>query len=192
MQIEDEKNGLEFLDLKIKFLNAKLPVNVYSKATNSFICVIPSTCYPLKNIKKVPEGITVRLRRICNTAEKYESRVDKHKNCLLAHDYKASFADEQLKKIAQISRDQAGESKPKTNQVSKIKFVTKYKALLPKIDGIIKKYISILHNNHALKTLFTTDFFCTIYKRNKNLKELIAPSTYPKKINTGTSSITKL
>ena len=29
-----------------------------------------------------------------------------------------------------------------------------------------------------------------IYKRNKNFKELIAPSTYPKKTNTRTSSIT--
>ena len=61
--------------------------------------------------------------------------------------------------------------------------------MLPKID-YIKKYISILHSDDALKTLFVIDFFCTIYKRNKNLKELIAPSTYPKKINTGTSSIT--
>ena len=37
---------------------------------------------------------------------------------------------------------------------------------------------------------FTKDCFSTIYKRNKNLKELIAPSIYPKKTNTRTSSIT--
>ena len=52
-----------------------------------------------------------------------------------------------------------------------------------------QKHVSILHGDDAIKTLFATDFVCTIYKRNKNLK-LIAPSTYPKKINTQTSSIT--
>ena len=52
---------------------------------------------------------------------------------------------------------------------------------LPKIDGIIKKHISILHSDDALKTVFPKDFFSTVYKRNKNLKELIAPSIYPKK-----------
>ena len=62
--------------------------------------------------------------------------------------------------------------------------------MLPKIDGIIKKQISILHNDDTLKILFPKDCFSTIYKRNKNLGELIAPSVYPKKINTKISSTT--
>ena len=55
MQIADEVNGLEFLDLKIKCLNGKLSVDVYSKLTNSFTYVLPSTCYPTKNINKLPK-----------------------------------------------------------------------------------------------------------------------------------------
>ena len=53
--------------------------------------------------------------------------------------------------------------------------------MLPKIDGIIKKHISILHSDDALKALFPKDCFNANDKRNKNLKELIAPSIYPKK-----------
>ena len=41
MQIADEINGLEFLDLKIKCLNGKISVDVYSKPTNSFTYVLP-------------------------------------------------------------------------------------------------------------------------------------------------------
>ena len=41
IQIADEVNGLEFLDLKIKCLNGKLSVYVYSKTTNSFSYVMP-------------------------------------------------------------------------------------------------------------------------------------------------------
>ena len=135
----------------------------------------------MKNINKVPQGIALRLRRICDTTEKYESRADEYKNYLLARDCKPSLVDEQFKKISKISREDARKSKPKTNQVSKIKFVTKCNPRLPKIDGIIKKHISILHSDDALKTVFPKDCFSTIYKRNKNLKELIAPSVYPKK-----------
>ena len=190
MQVADEVNGLEFLDLKIKCVKGKLSVDVYSKPTNSFTYVLPSTCYPMKNINKVPQGIALILRRICNTTEKYELRANEFKNYLLARDYKPSLADKQFKKISKISRENARKSKLKTNQVSKIKFVTKYNLRLPKIDGIIKKHISILHNDDALKTVFPKGCFSTIYKRNKNLKELIAPSVYPKKINTTRSSIT--
>ena len=148
---------------------------------------MPSTGYPMKNIGKVPQGIALRLRRICHTTEKYESRADEYKNYLFARDYKPSLVDEQFKKVGQISKEDTRKNKPKTNQVSKTKFV---KPMLPKIDGIIKKHILILHSDDALKTVFPKDCFSTIYKRNKNLKELTALSIYPKKVNTRTSSIT--
>ena len=61
MQIADEVNGLELLDLKINCLNGKLSVDVYSKATNSFTYILPTTCYSVKNINKVPQGIALRL-----------------------------------------------------------------------------------------------------------------------------------
>ena len=64
MQIADDVNGLEFLDLKIESLNGKLLVDVYSKPANSFTYVMPSTCYPVKNINKVPKGIALPLRGI--------------------------------------------------------------------------------------------------------------------------------
>ena len=98
-----------------------------------------STCYPIKNINKISQGIALRLRRICDTTEKYGSRADKYKNYLLASDYKPSLVNEQFRKIGHISREDARKSKFETNQVSKIKFVTKCNAMLPKIDGIIKK-----------------------------------------------------
>ena len=59
--------------------------------------------------------------------------------------------------------------------------MTKYNPRLPKTDGIIKKHIQILHSDDELKTFFPKDCFGTIYKRNKNSKEMIAPSGYPKK-----------
>ena len=60
MQVADE-TGLEFLDLKLKIVKGKINVDVYSKPTNSFTYVLPSTFYPYKNIGSVPKGIALRL-----------------------------------------------------------------------------------------------------------------------------------
>ena len=146
----------------MKCLNGKLSVDVYSKPTNSFTYVMPSTCYPIKNNNKAPQWIALRLRQICDTTERYESRADKYKNHFLARDYKLSVVDEEFKKIGQMSREDGRKSKPITNQAGKIKFVTKYNPILPKINGIMKKHISILHSDDALKPLFPKDCFSTI------------------------------
>ena len=55
MQIADEVNGLEFLELKIKYLNDKLSVDVYYKPTNGFTYVLPSTAIQAKTSMKYPK-----------------------------------------------------------------------------------------------------------------------------------------
>ena len=47
MQVQDE-DGIEFLDLKLKLENSKIAVDVFSKPTNSFTYVLPTSCYPSK------------------------------------------------------------------------------------------------------------------------------------------------
>ena len=79
---------------------------------------------------------------------------------------------------------------PKNNQVSKIKFLKTYNPSLPKIDGIIRKHLPLLHSDDSLKKLFPANIFSTIFKRNKNLKEILAPSKYPNPKNSRQNSIT--
>ena len=71
-------DGLEFLDLKLKMVNGKISVDVFSKPTNSFTYVLPSTCYPNRNIRNVPKRIALRLRRTCESDEKYDERSEEY------------------------------------------------------------------------------------------------------------------
>ena len=82
-----EDNGLRFLDLKLKMVNVKIVVDVFRKPTNTFTYVLPSTCYRNRNIKNIPKGITLRLRRICDSAEKYDKLLEKYQKYLIASDY---------------------------------------------------------------------------------------------------------
>ena len=122
MEVVEQEKVLEFLDLRITYVDGKLSVDVFAKPTNSFTYVKPSTCYPRKSINNVPRGIVLILRRICDTDEKFESRANEYKQYLLARDYKPSLVDKQFQEVSKITRKEAGAKRPKNNQVSKIKF----------------------------------------------------------------------
>ena len=98
--------------------------------------------------------------------------------------------DKQFQEVSKITRTEGRAKKPKNNQVSKIKFLTAYNPSLPKIDRLIRKRYSLLHSGHSLKQLFPTNIFSTIFKHNKNLKEILAPSKYPNPKNSRQNSIT--
>ena len=74
-------------------------LKVFSKPTNSFTYVLPSTCYPSNNINNVPGGIALRLKRICDSDEKFIVRSNEHKNCLIAREYKHKVAEKPFTEV---------------------------------------------------------------------------------------------
>ena len=99
-------DGLEFLDLKLKMVNGKISVDVFSKPTNSFTYVLPSTCYPNRNIRNVPKGIALRLRRICDSDEKYDERSEEYQKYLIARDYQPGSLERQFEEVKKLSRSE--------------------------------------------------------------------------------------
>ena len=85
--VSNPDNSLEFLDLKLQLRDDQISVDVYSKPTNSFTYVCPSTCFPKRNIKNIPTGIARRIRRVCDTGLKYAKRSREYQNYLIARGY---------------------------------------------------------------------------------------------------------
>ena len=100
MEIADQEKGLEFVDLTIKRVKGKLSADIFVKTSNSFAYVKPSTYYQRKNSDKLPNGIALRLRRICDTDEKLESLANEYKQYLIKHDYKPSLLDRQFQEFS--------------------------------------------------------------------------------------------
>ena len=71
----------------------------------------------------------------------------------------------------------------------KLNFFTTYNPSLPNMDTLVKKYLPLLHSDENLKELFPASAFNTIYRRNKNLKELLSPSLFPNRKSTKSNSI---
>ena len=107
MEVAEPGNYLEFLDLKLKWENVKITVDVHSNPTNSFTYVLPTTCYPRKSINNIPHGIALRLRRICDSDEKLKHWSEKYKNYLIARDYHPGLVDKRFRKVEMTSRHNA-------------------------------------------------------------------------------------
>ena len=69
--------------------------------------VLHSTCYPNRNIKNVPKGIALRLRRICDSDEKYDERSEEYQKYLIARDYQPGSVKRQFEEVKKLSRSQA-------------------------------------------------------------------------------------
>ena len=131
MQTTDE-NGLEFLDLKLKMNeNSKITVEVFPKSIKSFTYVMPSTCYPSNNINNVPRGTAFRLKRICDSDEKFTVRINEYKSYLRARIYKPKAVEKHFSEISKLSRAEARRIKLKQQANDRILFATTYNLVLP-------------------------------------------------------------
>ena len=128
IEVAEPGNYLELLDLKLKWEDGKLAVDVHSKHTNR------------KSINNIPHGIALQLSRICDLDEKFKHQREEYKNYLIARDYHSGLVDKQFQKVERTSRNNARKRNTKRKEVSKVKFITTFNPALPSIEGIIRKH----------------------------------------------------
>ena len=167
----------ESLVLFLDYINTLHPTQ---KPINSFTYVLPTTCYPRKSINNIVHSIALRLRRICNLDEKFKHRSEEYKNYLIARDYHLGLVDKKFQKVEMTSRHISRKKNTKRKDVSRVKSITTSKPPLPSIENLTRKHIHYLHKDEVLKKSFPNNKFFVIYKRIKNLKEIVAPSFYLK------------
>ena len=165
---------LEILDLNFKLdkKSKQISVDAFAKDTDSFTYVHPSTCFPKNNIENIPKGVASRLRRICDSDEKFEKHSAEYQNYLIARDYKLGKLKKQFSDIRNLTREEAIKPKLlKTTFSTSCSLITQYYPLLPNLKTIIRKYSPILYSNRQMLDIFRYNTVRVTYKRNKNLKE---------------------
>ena len=98
------------LDLKLKLENSTTAVDIFGKPINSSTYVLPTSCYPRKSINNIAHGIALRLRSICHTDEKLNSRsieYENYENYLIITEYKPSIVNKHFAHVLTSSRQQA-------------------------------------------------------------------------------------
>ena len=80
--------------------------------------------------------------------------------------------------ISKLSRAKAKQIKLKQRANERILFATTYNPMLSNMRRLIKKYLPVLHSDCDLKNIFSENSICTVFKRKRNLKEILSPSLY--------------
>ena len=52
--------------------------------------------------------------------------------------------------------------------------------MLPNMRNLIKKHLPVFHSDSDHKNIFPENSICTVFKRKRNLKEILYPSLYTK------------
>ena len=112
------------------------------------------------------------------------------RNYLIARDYHPWLVDQQFQKVEMTSRQNARKKNTKRKRWGRLNLT--FNPALPSIEGLIRKHIHYLHSHEIFKKAFPNNQFLVIYKRNKNLKEMVAPSFYHKSSIKGDSTIVSL
>ena len=167
-----EITGLKFLDLKLKINEVKIRVDVYAQSRNSFIYTTPNTCYPKSNTCNISRGIALRLRRICDDDEDFEKISSEYQNYLIARDHKPFIVKKEFSEVKKKTRSETRQKQTTQAKVSGLKFITTYNPALPNIHNIIQNNVSILHSDENMKKISPSKSITTLYRREKNLKEI--------------------
>ena len=166
--------------------NTNISEDSFAKVNNTFTYILPSpsACFPKNSIENVLKGVALRLRRICESDDKFEERSGQYQKYLVARDWKPSKVKTQFSEVTNISREEAIRPKNNSNNFSaSCNVITQYNPLLPNIKTIIKKHLLLLHSSHEMLQIFPKDTVNVIYRPNKNLKELKSLSLFPRTIS---------
>ena len=131
------------------------------------------------------------LRRICDSDDKFEERSVHYQKYLVARDYKPSKVKKQFSDVRNISRKETRRPKNSNNFLALCKLTTQYNPLVPNIKTIIKKHLPVLYSSHEMLQIFPENTVNVTYRQNKNLRDLISPSLFPRTIKENNCSIEK-
>ena len=152
-------------DSALEFLNLSLHINKQNCLCQSYyVC---ASFYMLSNILK---SIALRFRRICDSDEKFDMRIDEYQNYLIARDCNISLVKKQFHSVRSISRSEFRQVSRKITKES-FNLVTVYNPILNNLQKIIKNNLSLLYSDLDMRAIFPEGSINVTYRRGKNLKE---------------------
>ena len=152
-------------------------MNVFSKATDAHLYLLPSSNHPPNTTLNIPYGVGHRLRRICSDNTRFEGRLQEYGTYFLNRGYQEEHIRKEFAKVRGIQREKALSISIRSHK-DRIPFVMKWDPRLPNLNAVIRKNLKLLYSDH--EKIFSKKSFMVSYKRSRNLKEILVPPKLPK------------
>ena len=168
-------SSLHFLDLLISISNNRLETSVYSKSTDPHIYLNANSCHPGSQKRCIAKGVALRLRRICSDENDFRERSKEYIQYLLECGHDKTHVVEKFKEVTDITREEARRSRRKVDGGHCV-FSVKFNPRAPDIRELFRKHRSVIEYDPHAREILPDRVLRVSYKRNANLKELLAPS----------------
>ena len=164
-------DSINFLDVKITIVNNSMQTTVYSKPTDSHLYLKSDSCHKKSTIRGIQKGVALRLRKICSSLMEYDLKSKEYMAYLVARGHDALSVKKTFDDVRNYSRNDVRHPTSTSKRMGVI-FSTKYNPRGPNIQKIVNMHKKII-NTPQLKSIFPNGI-ALVYKREKNLKELLS------------------
>ena len=149
-------------------------MDVFSKATDAHLYLLPSSNHPPDTTLNIPYGVGLRLRRICSDNTRFEGRLQEYGTYFLNHGYQEEHIRKEFAKVRGIQREKALSTSIRSHK-DRVPFIMKWDPRLPNLNAVIRKNLKLLYSDPENKKIFPKKSFMVSYKRSRNLKQILVP-----------------
>ena len=171
---------IEYLDVLVYVKDGILNTTVYSKPTDDHVYLHPSSNHPRHQIRAIPRGQAIRLKRIISDEGELRKAFAEYTQHFLDRGYDEKLIKTSFNDVMGLDRlellNNTTQSSTRTGRIYPL--VIEHHPKLPSITNILRSNISILHSDSNLQALFPSESLFCAPKRGKNLKELLSPSRF--------------
>ena len=167
------------LDLPLHLKDGLIVTDIYFKPTDSHLYLPFASSHQLHCKRAIPYGVALRIKRnnYCSIDIFLETRCEAYKGYLKLQNYPTDLVDKQFDKALKIPRSELLSKKVKASK----KFFLWYSIIIPFCQtfktSLIKKHFHLLRSSPQITEIFPAKSVFPAYRRTKNLKEVLAPSS---------------
>ena len=129
--------------MRVSLEDGLLHTDVYSKPTDAHQYLNYKSCHPPHVKRGIPYGQALRFKRICDSDEVFERRLDDLRGFLVNRGYEKDFIENQFNRAREVDRFNLFDRGEKNKQSNGVNLVIDYHPALRGLYGIFKELQSV-------------------------------------------------
>ena len=146
IELRHSSSQIEFLDTLVRLKDGRLETDLYSKPTDKHLYLQSKSSHPPHTKNAVPYGLGIRIKRICQNEDDYQTRRKELKAQLRKRGYSGKHIEGQLRRVDTIPREQLLHYIGK-NKSGRVPLVLTYSKCLPDIAKVLHRHMGILRKS---------------------------------------------
>ena len=157
----------------LKLMHGAFHTDVYSKSTDAHQYLNFKSCHPPHVKKAIPYSQGLRLKRVCNSENAFEKRLEELKGFLVKRGYCSDYVDNQFGRVREVNRNSLFKRKEGAEHSNRNCFVVDCHPALRALYNIFRElHVIVSWSERFLRIMPEPPMVC--FRRVKNLKDHLA------------------